>query len=217
MHSDIKSRKKAKPTKKKSVLPKKEKSSDDFSLLIVGTGGQGQITLLNVLAEACLVENFDFRSSELHGLSQRGGSVKVHIRFGKKVNSPLVPKAGADLIISLEMQEALTSFIFSGPETRFLINKKLIPIFSGKSLTEKEVLNVLEKSGNEVYLVPAEEICLEELGNSLVAGIYLISFASFNNLIPLKPESILKAIKKVVPKKFLELNVKAFNLSSKKS
>jgi indolepyruvate ferredoxin oxidoreductase beta subunit len=73
----------------------------EFNMIINGVGGQGLITLLKIISEAALVEGKDIRTSELHGLSQRGGSVEVYIRFGKKIWSPLVEKGKADLILSL--------------------------------------------------------------------------------------------------------------------
>ena len=79
---------------------------DNFNIIVNGVGGQGVITLLSLIAEAAFVEGYDIKSSELHGLSQRGGSVETHIRFGKKVNSPLIPNGKADLILSLETLEA---------------------------------------------------------------------------------------------------------------
>jgi len=66
------------------------KNLEQFNIVIAGTGGQGLITLLQVISEAAMAEGYDIRTSELHGLSQRGGSVEVHIRFGKKIYSPLV-------------------------------------------------------------------------------------------------------------------------------
>ncbi|MDP2967041.1 MAG: 2-oxoacid:acceptor oxidoreductase family protein, partial [bacterium] len=102
------------------------KKITEFNMLIVGTGGQGQITLLQVLAEAALIENLDFKSSELHGLSQRGGSVEVHIRFGKQIYSPMVSAGKADLILGLEMQESLMAANFAGLKTNFLVNKYII-------------------------------------------------------------------------------------------
>ena len=68
-------------------------------MIIVGTGGQGLITLLQILAEAALIEGYDVKTSELHGLSQRGGSVEVHIRFGKEIYSPLIFPGKANLIL----------------------------------------------------------------------------------------------------------------------
>ncbi|XOB41461.1 MAG: indolepyruvate oxidoreductase subunit beta [Candidatus Nealsonbacteria bacterium] len=186
---------------------------EKFNMLIVGTGGQGQITLLQILAQAALFEGKEIRTSELHGLSQRGGSVEVHIRFGKKIHSPLILLGEADLILGLEMQEALKAYSFANSGTTFLLNKKIISISLAKSLSEKEILKCLKKISKNIILVPAEEICQEKLGAKVVAGIYLISLASFKNLIPIKPNSILKAINKIIPKKYLELNKKAFKLA----
>ena len=76
----------------------------DFNIIISGVGGQGIITLTRILTEAALIEKYDIKSSELHGRSQRGGSVESHIRFGRKIYSPLVKRGGSDLIISLEAQ-----------------------------------------------------------------------------------------------------------------
>lgn len=185
-------------------------------MLIVGTGGQGQITLLQVLAEAALRENLDFKSSELHGLSQRGGSVEVHIRFGKKVYSPMIPAGKADLVLSLEVQETLAAAGFIGRKTKILANEHVIPVPEAKPFKKEEMLKNLKKLSREIVLVPASLICQEKLGTNIVAGIYLISLASFNGMIPLKPNFVLKAIKKIIPKKHLELNIKAFELSQQK-
>ena len=189
------------------------KNLEQFNMVIVGTGGQGLITLLQIIFEATLAEGYDIRTSELHGLSQRGGSVEVHIRFGKKIYSPLIMRGGADLVLGLEMQEILNGIYFANPKTKFLINQFIIPISLKKPLSENEILNQLKKISKNITIIPADKICQEKLQNSVVSGIYLISFATFKNLIPLKPESIQKAIKKIIPEKFLELNLKAFNLA----
>lgn len=189
------------------------KNLDQFNIVIVGTGGQGQITLLQILAEAASLEGYDVRTSELHGLSQRGGSVEVHIRFGRKTYSPMVAKGKADLVLALEMQEALKGIYYANSKTNFLINKYIIPISLTKPLSEKEISDNLKKITKKVIIIQATEICKEKLGTEVVAGIYLISFAAFKNLIPLKPESIQKTIKKIIPEKYLELNLKTFNLA----
>ena len=106
-----------------------DKKVKQFNLVIVGTGGQGQITLLEVLAEAALVEGYDIRTSELHGLSQRGGSVEVHIRFGREIYSPLIPQGNGDLILALEIQESLRGFYFANNQTVLLVNDYFSPIF----------------------------------------------------------------------------------------
>jgi indolepyruvate ferredoxin oxidoreductase beta subunit len=184
----------------------------NFNIIIAGTGGQGLITLLQIIAEAATIEGFDVKTSELHGLSQRGGSVETHIRFGKKIYSPLVQAGEADLILSLEMSEILKVINYSGPGTVFLANRYIISYQGG--LSEKEIIEKINTfAKGEKYFVPAFGICQKELGNEIVSGIYLLGFASFKKLIPLKEESFLKAVSKIVPERYLELNIKAFELA----
>lgn len=183
-----------------------------FNIIISGTGGQGLITLLQIIAEAALIEGLDVKTSELHGLSQRGGAVETHIRFGKEVYSPLVPFGKADLILSLETLESLRVLPYANSKTIFLVNKFTLS-FSG-SMSEQAILRKLKTLVKNPKIIPAAEICKKELGKEVVSGIYLLSYAVFKKLIPLKPNSILKAITKVVPEKYLELNKKAFELAS---
>ena len=171
------------------------------------------MTLLQVVSEAALLEGYDLKTSELHGLSQRGGSVEVHIRFGRKIYSPLVSQGKADLILSLERQESLRGAYFANPQTKFLVNSLVLPIAFTKPLSEKEVLANLNKLSLNVDLVSATDICQKEIGTGVVAGIYLLTLAVSRKMIPLKNESILKAIKKIIPKRHLELNLKTFNLA----
>jgi len=188
---------------------------DQFNIVIKGVGGQGLITILQIIAEAALSEGYDVKTSELHGLSQRGGSVEVHIRFGKKIYSPLIAQGRADLIFGLEMQEALRGIYFASKKTNFLVNKQITPIPVGKPSSEKELLDIFKKYTKNVTLIPASDICREKLGTDVVSGVYLLSLAVLKGLIPLKPSSVLKAIKKIIPEKYLELNLKTFNLASK--
>ncbi len=88
----------------------------EINIVISGVGGQGLITLGKVLARAAFLEGKDIKMSELHGLSQRGGSVAVQVRFGKKVYSPLISVQGADLVIAMERNEALKSCALADKE-----------------------------------------------------------------------------------------------------
>ena len=183
-----------------------------FNIIISGTGGQGLITLLQIIAEAALIEGLDIKTSELHGLSQRGGSVETHIRFGKEIYSPLVTQGFADLILNLEISEALKMLSYASSKTVFVINKNLISYPGG--FEEKELIQKIKNFGKgPKYIIPASEICQKELGKEVVSGIYLLSYAVHKNLIPLKAGSILKAVSKVVPEKYLDLNKKAFELA----
>lgn len=191
---------------------KKNNMKKKFNIIISGTGGQGLITLLQIIAEAALIEGFDVKTSELHGLSQRGGSVETHLRFGKEIYSPLVAQGTADLILSLEISEALKMLSYASPKTVFVVNKNLISYPGG--FEEKEIIQKIKNFGKRSkYIIPASEICQKELGEEVVSGIYLLSYAIHKNLIPLKPDSILKGISKVVPEKYLDLNKKAFEIA----
>ena len=204
---------------KKNIKSKKEikteKNNRVFNCVIVGTGGQGLITLLEVLSDAAIKSGLDAKTSELHGLSQRGGSVEVHIKFGKKVFSPLVEAKKADLIVGLEMQECLKAAYFSGPQTQYLINKTEVAIPGKPLLAEEGIIGNLKKFTKKIEVVDANGICQKELGTAAVSGVYLLCLASFKNLIPLSPDSMREAIKSSVAAKHLEVNMKAWELAKK--
>ena len=204
---------------KKNIKSKKEikteKNNRVFNCVIVGTGGQGLITLLEILSDAAVKNGLDAKTSELHGLSQRGGSVEVHIKFGKKVFSPLVEAKKADLIVGLEMQECLKAAYFSGPQTQYLINKTEVAIPGKPLLAEEEIIGSLKKFTKKIEVIDANGICQKELGTPAVAGVYLLCLAAFKNLIPLSPDSMREAIKSSVAAKHLEVNMKAWELAKK--
>lgn len=205
-----------KPTKKQSKPAGKAKQQvvqKNFNIVIVGTGGQGLITLLEILANAAQNQGYDAKTSELHGLSQRGGSVEVHVKFGEKVFSPLVEKAKADLILGLEMQECLKAAYFAGPQTTYLINQNITPIPEQNPIPAEEIIKNLGKFTKKIEVVNANEICQKELGTPVVSGIFLLSLAVLKGIVPIKPENFLEAIKQSVAAKHLELNEKTFKLA----
>jgi indolepyruvate ferredoxin oxidoreductase, beta subunit len=188
---------------------------DQFNIIICGVGGQGLITMTKILAIAAKEEGYEAKTSELHGLAQRGGSVETHIRFGKKIYSPLVKAGGADLIIALEAQEALKASFYASKKTGtvFLINKFLTPIIEQELIPLEKISKILEDFSKKILIVPATEITEKEFGNSVLAGTYLLGKAIYQDLIPLKILSILKAMQEIVPEKFFEINKKAFELA----
>jgi indolepyruvate ferredoxin oxidoreductase beta subunit len=183
-----------------------------FNIVIAGAGGQGLITLTNIISNAALIEGYDVKTSELHGLSQRGGSVQTYIRFGKKVYSPLVPLAGADLILGLETAEALRNISYADKNTVLITNEYFFPYLGGPS--KEEIIKKIKSFYPGIkHIVPASEICKKELKNEVISGVYLLGWAVLKKALPLKEESILKAISKTIPPKYLDLNKKAFNLA----
>ena len=193
--------------------------NENFNIVILGVGGQGLMTLLRVLSQAALSCGFDVKTSELHGLSQRGGSVNVHIRFGEKacpesgrrVWSPLVPQGQADLVIALEQQESLNGLYFANKNSVFLINEYETPTMA-QTAGQAEIENELKKMSNQVFFLPASQVCQKELGNEVVCGVYFLGYALKNGYLPLKKENIIEAIKKTISEKYQELNIKALNL-----
>ncbi len=185
----------------------------NFDIIISGVGGQGIITLTRILAQAALIDGYNVKTSELHGLSQRGGSVETHIRLGKNIFSPLVSIGKADLIFSLEMLEALRVKRFANKKTTFLINQYYLP-FEGSPKKDYIIDNLNKVLGKKIF-ISASEVCEKELKNQVLSGIFMVSYASFKGIIPIKPESILKTIKKVVPAKYFEINKKAFELAKR--
>lgn len=185
---------------------------ENFNLIIVGVGGQGQLTLLNILQEAALNENLEIKTSELHGLSQRGGAVEVQARFGKNIFSPLVCQGDGDLILALEMQEALRGLYYASEKTEYLVNDLIIPIAGEIPLKKEEILEKIQTFTKKIRILEASKICKEKFGNEILGGIFMLGYGVKNKLLPLKKESMVKAIKKVIPKKHLSLNLEAFNL-----
>ncbi len=166
------------------------------------------MTLLKILSEAAFGAGLDVKTSELHGLSQRGGSVSVYIRFGDKVWSPLVGRGQADLVIALEQQEALNGLYFANKETVFLINQYETPTMA-QTANQAEIETELRKITEKVNFLPASTICQKELGAEVVSGTYLLGYAAYHNFLPIKLEIIKEAIKKTMSEKHWEINLKA--------
>ena len=181
-----------------------------FNIILTGVGGQGIITLLQIIDEAALVEGLEVKSSELHGLSQRGGSVEAHVRFGKNVFSPMVSTGKADLIIAMEALEALRESVKAGKQTKILVNEYFLPFLN--SLPKEEILKQLKETKKNFYLIPASQDCKEKLQNEIVCTAYLLGYAVGKKLMPLKKESVMQAMKNMIPQKYLDLNIKAFEL-----
>lgn len=200
----------------KEKKKKKMKNFKDFNIILSGVGGQGIITLTVILASTALNKGYRVRSSELHGLSQRGGSVHTHLRFGTKIHSPLISKGKGNLILALEIQEALVVSCYASKErgTIFLVNKYRTPTLS-QTLSEKKIINNLKKVSKKIILIPASGLIRKESLPPVLTGIFMVSYASFKNLIPLNPALILKTLKIIIPQKYLDSNLRAFELAKR--
>ena len=185
-----------------------------LSFLLVGVGGQGTIMASNILAEAGLNLGFDVKKAEIHGMSQRGGSVISQLRWGRKIYSPIVPEGQADFLVAFEKLEAgrfSKSLIKNGI---VLVNdQKLSPITvsagsAGYPTDAFLKMEMSEKTGN-IYWLDATHMA-EELGNVKTANIILMG--ALSEFIAEGPEAWKDAIQKRVPEKSVAINFKAFEI-----
>jgi indolepyruvate ferredoxin oxidoreductase beta subunit len=191
----------------------------EFNIVISGTGGQGVLTLQNIISEAAVKQGYDVKTSELHGLSQRGGGISSHIRFGDKIYSPLVLQGEANLVIGLEPLEALRVCYYASKKnnTAFLVNSERILPLSVTVLKEKypslkEIKKILAGFSSEVIVLDASEAVKKETGGTVAANIFLLGYACGKKLIPIKKEFLLEGIKEVISEKYFENNKKVFEL-----
>jgi indolepyruvate ferredoxin oxidoreductase beta subunit len=185
--------------------------SESFDILIVGIGGQGTILASNILGEACLMEGRHVKGAETHGMAQRGGSVESHIRIDG-LFGPLIPPGHADLLISFDILEALRYSHYVKKGGKMVVNHQLVlptSVFMQNLVvpSEDEIIATLKK--HSLCLLDADKIA-EEAGSPLSQNVVMLGAASLS--IPLKPESLLEAVKGLVPKKTVEINVKAFEM-----
>lgn len=184
-----------------------------YDCLIVGIGGQGTILASNVLGDACVIEGRHVRGAETHGMSQRGGSVETHIRIDGKYGS-LVAPGTADLLIAFDVLEALRYRHFVKPNGLMIINREMVvptSVFSNKLPVPKleEVEAELKAGSAKVILVDAAKLAAEA-GSPLAANIVLLGAASHS--LPLAAKSLEEAVRRNVPPKTVDINVKAFSL-----
>jgi len=194
-----------------------------FNVVITGVGGQGVLTLLKILAEAALKQGLDVKTSEVHGLAQRGGAITCNLRFGKKVFSSTVSEGAANLVISLEEMETLRSCRYASKETKtnFLVNSyRMYPptmlLNNEKYPDRKQIADSLKKFGRRVVFVDATAIVKKYLNNTRTANVYLLGRAKKEGFLPLSRECLLSAVKEFFPEKHFEINKKAFDLGMKK-
>jgi indolepyruvate ferredoxin oxidoreductase beta subunit len=188
--------------------------SGSYDIMIVGIGGQGTILASNILGEACLIEGRNVKGAESHGMAQRGGSVESHIRIDGMFG-PLIPPGGADLLISFDLLEALRYSHYLKNGGNMVVNRHLVlpTIVFTQNLpapTSDEIIEELKK--HTLCLFDADKMA-EDAGSPLSQNVVMLGAASPS--IPLKPESLLDAVKRLVPKKTIDINLKAFELGRK--
>jgi indolepyruvate ferredoxin oxidoreductase beta subunit len=181
------------------------------NILIVGVGGQGVILASTALSEVAMASGYDVKKNEAHGQSQRGGTVPSHVRYGKKVYSPIIARGEADTVLAFEELEGLRFAHFLRKAGKMILNKQKIytpRVSSGLDCYPEEVVSTLKTEGIDTVEVDALRIA-QELGNPLVVSTVLLGVLS--RYLEFPPEKWKVVLDGLVPPKHREVNLKAFD------
>lgn len=183
------------------------------NIMIVGVGGQGTLLASKMLGYVLLNQGYDVKVSEVHGMSQRGGSVVTYVRYGEKVYSPVIDKGEADVILSFEKLEAARWLEYLKPGGKVIVNTQEMepmPVITGAKVYPDNLVEKMQAAGADVdakdFLALANEAGSSKAVNIALMGRLSIYFPEISD------EKWQEAIAANVPPKFLELNKKAFEL-----
>lgn len=182
------------------------------NLMIVGVGGQGSLLASKLLGHILVKQGYDVKVSEVHGMSQRGGSVVTYVRYGDKVYSPLVSEGEADFIISFEKLEAARHTAMLKADGQIIVNTQQIdpmPVITGNAQYPENILDELKNKGIKVDDIDALSLA-KEAGS--VKAVNIVLMGRLSNYFPFDKEIWLNAIEETVAPKFVEMNKKAFLL-----
>lgn len=181
------------------------------NIMIVGVGGQGTLLASRILGNTVINEGYDVKVSEVHGMSQRGGSVVTYVKYGEKVYSPIIDRGEADIILAFEMLEAYRALPYLKKGGKIIVNDQSIdpmPVIIG-AMEYPE--NIKEKLEGKIDLLTVDALkYAKEAGNAKAVNVVLIGVMAKLTDIPY--ENWIETIKTTVPPKFLDVNLKAFEL-----
>ncbi|MDH4123956.1 MAG: indolepyruvate oxidoreductase subunit beta [Thermoplasmata archaeon] len=191
----------------------------EFSAIVCGVGGQGIVLLSNIIGDACANSGLRAITGEQHGLSQRSGSVSIHVRIGARVRSPLIPVGMADAIISLEALETLRYLEYLKEGGIALMNSRIMHPISdtgrlvknkaGEYFDFKEIESRLSQITKNILSLDALELA-NKAGNPLTENVVLLGAISVLEAFPIQLDALRQSISKVVPAKAIEANLRAF-------
>ena len=182
------------------------------NVMIVGVGGQGSLLASKLLGKLLLTKGYDIKVSEVHGMSQRGGSVVTYVRFGDKVYSPVIDKGQADFIVSFELLEAARWTEYLKKDGKIITNIQQVnptPVIIGAAEYPQNLVEKMQADGIDVEAFDALSLALKA-GSS--KAVNLVLMGKLSKYFDITEEEWLKAIEESVPEKFLEMNKKAFSL-----
>jgi len=181
------------------------------NIMIVGVGGQGTLLASRILGNVIINEGYDVKLSEVHGMSQRGGSVVTYVKYGDKVYSPIIDEGEADIILAFESLEALRAVPYLKKDGIMIANTQQIdpmPVITGAAEYPQ---NIHEKIAKKLNIKSVDALSLaKEAGNIKAVNVVLIGVMAKNTDIAY--EKWIDTIKATVPEKFLDVNLKAFDL-----
>ncbi len=178
------------------------------TILFAGVGGDGIVTVSDVLSVACMESGYDVKKSEIHGMSQRGGSVSAVVRFGHRVYSPTAKSGDIDFLFATEKIEALRANHMLKPETIAIIDDRIVPIM-GHEIDETQIDHLFSLLKYRAYVRKFHKDA-EYLGNPRVKNTVMLGMLS--KLLNIGESSFEDALAKVLPQKLIEINVRAFKL-----
>lgn len=180
------------------------------AIILVGVGGQGTITTSTILSRGLLEKGFDVKMSEIHGMSQRGGTVVTQIKYGDRVYSPIVGEGEADMIVSFEKIEAVRAVPFLKKGGTIITDDREIlpmPVLTGAAQYPSDALSELKKAVPDVSVIPAYQAA-EELGNVKAQNMVLLG--ALVKKLGLGDVDWKELIRRSFPAKLVELNLQAF-------
>ncbi len=180
------------------------------NILLVGVGGQGILLASEILAETFMLAGFDVKKSEIHGMSQRGGSVVSHVRFGREVFSPLVPEGEGDILLGFELIETLRYLTLLKKDGSVIANDlKILPssVLMGKEVYPDNVPELVRQQFPQFLLVDGQEIA-RQAGNLRAANTALLGAVS--RRLQIGQDYWMQALERMVPRNALDVNRRAF-------
>lgn len=182
------------------------------NIMIVGVGGQGSLLASKMLGKLLLSQGYDVKVSEVHGMSQRGGSVVTYVRYGEKVYSPIIDKGTADFIISFEKLEAARWVSYLKKGGKMILSTQEIdpmPVIIGAAQYPENLVEKMQAAGADVDAIDALDLAMQA-GSS--KAVNLVLMGRLSKYFEATQEAWMDALEACVPPKFLELNKKAFTL-----
>ncbi len=182
------------------------------NILIAGVGGQGTLLASKIMGKVFLEQGYDIKVSEVHGMSQRGGSVITYVRYGEKVDSPLIDKGEADMLVSFELLETARWMPFLKPDGIIVTNTQQInpmPVISGQAVYPENIAKKIQNAGIRVITLDALKLA-EEAGSARSVNMVLIGAVA--QVLGFEKAVWEEAVKATVPAKTVDINLKAFDL-----